>query len=245
MWEAVSGIVIGAIGSILAVVVVHHFEIGRGFLRRVLGLPYQIASNLAAGGIRRLSLSRGDYHKHRIGGGSLRGYLATAKYSIDIVSISLNVTQAEEALIELLEQKINADATFRVRVTLLNPSSPVTRLLAKSLDLEPGDLEAEIRDTLDQLMECKQRLPSGARRRLGVYVHDTLPIGSAILLDATPERGTIQVETKLYRAPRTESFGFEVVGPSPFYLRNYAAWQKAFDDSYEWLEAGGRHPSLR
>ena len=56
-------------------------------------------------------------------------------------------------------------------------------------------------------------------------------MGSAILLDASPTTGTIQVETKLHRAPRTESFGFEVKGPSSFYGRQYAAWNVLLRES--------------
>ena len=56
-------------------------------------------------------------------------------------------------------------------------------------------------------------------------------MGSAILLDADPTQGRIQVETKLFRAPRIESFGYEVVGASPFYSRNYRAWMRVIDAS--------------
>lgn len=227
-------ILLGAAGSIVAVIVIRQFEAGRSLLRRLFGLRYKVASILAEGGIQRMTLSRADYHRYRVGSGTLREYLATARNTIDIVSISLNVTQAEGALISLFEQKIGESDDFIVRITLLNPSSPVVPLLAKSLDIQPNELEQEIRDTLRQLTACRDRLPNDARRRLTVMIHDTLPIGSAILLDATRDGGRIQLETKLYRAPRTESFGFEVVGPTDFYRRNYTAWQRVFRDSVEW-----------
>ena len=86
---------------------------------------------------------------------------------------------------------------------------------------------------LEQLEELRESLPEAQKTRLKVLVHDCLPMGSAILLDATSSTGKIQVETKLYRAPRTESFGYEVVGPTPFYSRNYSAWKRVLDDSKE------------
>lgn len=179
-----------------------------------------------------MTLSRADYHKYR--SGTLREYLDTAKHKIDIVSVSLNVTQAEGNLISLFEQRINENENFRVRITLLHPESPVIPLLAKSLDLPASDLHDEIGHTLRQLVACKERLAAGASKRLHVCTHETLPIGSAILLDAEPNSGRIQVETKLYRAPRIDSFGFEVAGPGRFYQRNYTAWNRVFDDSIEW-----------
>jgi hypothetical protein len=215
---------------------VYQFQLGRQFLLRMFRLPLQIATVLAEGGITRMTLQRSDYHRFRVGSGVLRDYLATAKHSIEIVSISLNVTQAEGSLISLFAQRISENEDFSVRVTLLNPSSSAVVLLAKSLDMQPMALENEIRDTLRQLSTCKAELSKGDADRLSVSVHDTHPIGSAILLDAAPESGRIQVETKLYRAPRTESFGFEVKGPSDFYRRNYTAWRKVFRDSTEWQE---------
>jgi len=236
MHDVLFTIIWGAISSLLAALIVYHFAAGRRFLGYIFRLPLNLAAVLARGGIQRLTLSRADYHQYRVGAGMLRDYLATAKHNIDIISVSLNVTQAEGSLISFFEKKIGENEDFCVRVTLLNPSSPVVPLLTKSLDLAPGELEGEIRSTLRQLERCKSKLSGSAARRLIIYIHDTLPIGSAILLDATPESGRIQVETKLYRAPRTESFGFEVVGPSPFYSRNYTAWNKVFLDSVEWQE---------
>jgi hypothetical protein len=190
-----------------------------------------------------MTLSRSDYYKYRDGSGSLREYLALAGQSIDIVSISLNVTQAEGDLISLFSQKILESPTFRVRISLLAPSCAIVAHLAKSLGLESDDLRKEIEDTLRQLERCKAGLASTCRDRLEIYVHETLPIGSAILLDALPDSGRIQVETKLYQAPRTESFGFETVGPSAFYKRNFTAWHRVFDDSYVWTEQNPLTPA--
>lgn len=214
------------------------FRAGRTFLQKIIGTPFKIAGILADGGITRMTLSRADYHKYREGAGPLRDYLALAEQSIDIISISLNVTQTEGALISLFKEKIAANRTFRVRATLLDPDCPTLPYIAKSLALTPDELRTEIREILKQLSKCKGELGPGAQQRLEIFTHDTIPIGSAILIDAMPKTGRIQVETKLYRAPRTESFGFEVIGPSPFYERNFKAWIDVFDDSTSWT--GGK-----
>jgi len=84
---------------------------------------------------------------------------------------------------------------------------------------------------LRKLVGIRNDLPESDRPRLRILVHNFFPMGSAILLDADPTQGRIQVETKLFRAPRIESFGYEVVGSSPFYSRNYRAWMRVIDAS--------------
>ncbi|MGH2477031.1 MAG: hypothetical protein ACRDIL_17370, partial [Candidatus Limnocylindrales bacterium] len=69
--------------------------------------------------------------------------------------------------------------------------------------------------------------------------HGCFPMGSAILLDAGTDRGIIQVETKLFRSPRDESFGFEVTGPSAFFTRNHRAWMRVLDESVDWTGMTG------
>lgn len=41
----------------------------------------------------------------------------------------------------------------------------------------------------------------------------------------------IQVETKLYKAARTESFGFQLTKESPFFKHNFIAWNRVLYDS--------------
>jgi hypothetical protein len=70
-------ILLGAAGSLLAVFIVYQFGIGKRIFSRLFQLPLNLARTLAEGGIRRMSLSRADYHKQRIGAGVLRDYLAS------------------------------------------------------------------------------------------------------------------------------------------------------------------------
>jgi len=53
------------------------------------------------------------------------------------------------------------------------------------------------------------------------------------MLDATETSGIIQIETKLYKAPRNESFGFQITKESPFFKRHYTAWQRIIQDSIQ------------
>lgn len=48
------------------------------------------------------------------------------------------------------------------------------------------------------------------QKRFILKVHNTLPFGSAIILDGDLESGTIQIETKPYKVGIRKSFAFEI-----------------------------------
>jgi hypothetical protein len=220
------GILIGAAGSILAVILIALAARTRISLA-VLGHRYKLADVLRRGGISRFHLSRDDY------GRSLRTYLSQAKHSIRIISVSLKLTHDEGDLADLFRSRLAENPNFRVSVSLLAPSSSAAQCAASSLNLEAHELRREIMDMVRTLLNLKSTLPSGQRERLDIRVHECFPMGSAIMLDAGPENGIIQIETKLHRSPRVESFGFEICGPSDFYKRHYRAWTRVWDESRE------------
>jgi len=219
-------IILGAAGSILALAVLALLGRTRVALL-VLGRRYRLADVLRRGGITKFNLSRDDY------GRTLRTYLSQAQHSIRIISVSLKVTHDEGDFVGLFRTRLAQNPSFRVAVSLLAPASTAAECVTASLDLTRDELDREITEMLGMLMSLKNSLQSGQRERLEIRVHECLPMGSAIMLDAEPERGIIQIETKLHRSPRAESFGFEIKGPSDFYNRHYRAWMLVWDESRE------------
>jgi hypothetical protein len=128
-------------------------------------------------------------------------------------------------------KRINQSDSFRIAVSLLDPFSDVLDVAAKSLNEKPNELADDICKMIRRLLEIRDRLSETDRSRLIISVHDFLPMGSAILLDATPTSGLIQVESKLHKSPRTDSFGYEIAGPSEFYSRNFRSWFCVLDES--------------
>lgn len=94
-----------------------------------------------------------------------------------------------------------------------------------------GDLREEISTMVGRLLSLKKSLPPRTAKMMKVLLHRSFPGGSAILLDACELGGRIQVETKLHRAARVHSFGFEVTGPSAFFSRNLAGWEQVIHES--------------
>lgn len=225
--ELIDALIIGALGSVLGAGVLWLLSRSQR-TTQILGRSFQLARRITDESLTRFHFSRDDY------GRSLRSYLAQADESIVIVSVSLKATHDEGDFIELFERCLARNPDFRVTVSLMNPASAAADLAADSLSMPADRLKREISEMLETLLDLKDRLSPGSARRLRVLVHSSFPMGSVIMLDASPRSGTIQVETKLYRSPRTESFGFEIGGPSPFFNRNYQAWLRVIDESDEW-----------
>lgn len=228
-----SEIAIGVVSSVLGAGVLWLLARSRR-TAQYLGSSFRLARRLDEEGISRFHFSRDDY------GRTLRTYLSQAQHRIGVVSVSLRVTHTEGNFIELFEQRLIGKSDFRVAVSLLRPDSSAAKLAAESLDIRHTELKREITEMLNALLKLRDSLPDHAKGRLRILVHECFPMGSAILLDTSPKGGTIQVETKLFRAPRSESFGFEIRGPGPFYERNYRAWIRVLDESKDWARARQR-----
>lgn len=186
---------------------------------------YAIAKKLREQGINRFIFSRHEYPER------LDAYLSRANHSIKIVSISLKLTSDESGLTELFRRKLASNPSFEIFISLLQPDSNAANLAATSLDIKPEMLKREIEEMLCELKTLRDSLPPSDKDRFHILTHDCLPMGSAILLDATQISGTIQVETKLYRSTRVESFSYEVKAPSPFYEKNFTAWNRVLHES--------------
>ena len=177
-------------------------------------------------GLTKFHFSRDDY------GRTLATFLDNAQTSISIVSISLKITHEEGRLTDLFRKKLAQNENFVVKISLLNPNNDsLVEIAADTLNVSPKKLREEIADMLKALLDCQEQLMKSERERFIILVHNCFPMGSVLMLDTTPTGGMIQVETKLYKSPRNESFGFQLTKDGQFFTRHYTAWQKIFQDS--------------
>lgn len=220
MWNVVLGILAG----LLTTLVTWFFLRSSSFLS-LFGSSYKLVTRLKKERITAFRFDRGDFRDR------LPNFLSKAGHTIGIISVSLKVTDDEGGIADIFLKRINSSNNFKITVSLLDPFSDTLNVAAKSLNEKPNEMADDICLMIKRLLDIKDRLPIADQSRLIISVHDFLPMGSAILLDATPNNGLIQVESKLYKSPRTDSFGYEVHGPSEFYSRNYRAWMCVFDES--------------
>jgi hypothetical protein len=183
--------------------------------------PWLVTDLIPAAGLTAFYPSRDYYATHRREASSIDRYVATAQKSMIMVSINLTTGVTMDGVLETLRQKLEIPGSdFTVGISLLNPfKKHLMQSLAPTLSLDPHELAKSIKEALERLVKLKASLPEHARPRLSIRAHNTIPLGSAILIDHREPMGRIQIESKVYKAPFRQSFAFEVAptGSSGFY----------------------------
>lgn len=154
--------------------------------------------------------SREDYSKYRENAASIDKYISGAKESIYMVSITLATGIPVDDICRVFNNKLK-QKNFHIVVSLLNPCNdnlynaimPLFKQSAKTL--QNNTLSA-----IKMLVDFRKTLEENEKERFTIKVHQTLPFGSAIILDGDSENGTIQIETKPYGVGMRKSFAFEI-----------------------------------
>ncbi|MCD6193320.1 MAG: hypothetical protein J7L26_07600 [Candidatus Aminicenantes bacterium] len=177
-------------------------------------------------GLTKFHFSRDDYES------TLTTFLDRAKTSISIISVSLKIKQEEGGITDIFRKKITSNEAFTITVSLINPNNQaLIEIVAETLNISKNNLRKQIVDMLKDLFDCYEQLTKQERSRFKILVHNCFPMASVVMLDATETSGIIQIETKLYKASRNESFGFQITRKSSFFKRNYIAWQRVIQES--------------
>jgi pyrimidine deaminase RibD-like protein len=204
-------------------------EMNREFTRdREGSISTTSPKGVTEAGITTFYPSRRYYALLRDHAATIDRYVATASESVVLVSINLMTGLPFDTLCQCLDGRLKSKSTFKVSVSLLNPGhSELMAVMAPVLNQKPDKLARSITESLKELLEFKSRLPKNRAARLSIRVHNTVPSGSAILLDHKHADGRIQVETKPYKAGVNDSYGFEVAKHSEDGL--YAVLAKAYE----------------
>lgn len=180
--------------------------------------------------------SRDYYAKYR-DVANIDQYVSTATRSVVMVSINLMTGIPIAGVCGALITKLTTNPKFTAVVSLLNPELPhLMASLAPVLSQTPAELAHSIRQSLNKLNDAKIQLRPKDCSRFSIRVHDTIPMGSAILLDHKEPFGRIQIESKVYKAPPRMSFAFEVVrtGNGGFYETLAKGYDDLVADGHGW-----------
>ena len=191
---------------------------------------------ISAAGLSAFYPSRDYYSKYR-DAASVDQYVSTATCSVVLVSINLMTGIPIDGVCDALIMKLKTNPKFTAIVSLLNPELPhLMASIAPVLSTTPADLADSIRQSLNRLTDAKTQLRPKDRSRFSIRVHDTIPMGSAILIDHQELFGRIQVESKVYKAPPRMSFAFEVVRTESegFYETLAEGYDDLVDDGHGW-----------
>jgi uncharacterized protein YdeI (YjbR/CyaY-like superfamily) len=191
---------------------------------------------ISAAGLSAFYPSR-DYYSRYLDAASVDQYVSTAKCSVVLVSINLMTGIPIDGVCDALIRNLKTNPKFTATVSLLNPDVPhLMATLAPVLSTKPDDLAHSIRQSLNQLNDARTQLRPKDRGRFSIRVHDTIPMGSAILIDHNELFGRIQIESKVYKAPPRKSFAFEVVrtGVEGFYETVAKGYDDLVADGHGW-----------
>lgn len=174
---------------------------------------------LESNGVIDLYFSRHDYHER------LDEYIDRAQRRIDAVTTTFRLASQQGDLCAVLKRKLQLE-DFQIRLSLLRPKSTAAELMSMQMGQSLTDFNRSVESATDLLLELRNSLSEEQKSRFHLLQHDSLPFGTAYMIDANISSGMIHVETKLFYAPGKESFGYRIVGPSDFFQRNYQAWME-------------------
>lgn len=182
--------------------------------------------------------SRDDYSKYREHASSIDKYINGAAESICMVSITLATGIPVDDICRVFKIKLKHNKNFRVVISLLNPyNDELYRTIMPLFKQSEKTLQENTISAIKTLVNFRNSLKIDEQDRFVIKVHQTLPFGSAIILDGDTENGTIQIETKPYDVGMRKSFAFEIQNNSGiFYETLKQSYYKLIDDGILWDE---------
>lgn len=154
-----------------------------------------------------------DYYNLRGDANSIHSYVDSAQEKLIMVSISLVKGINFDDLRNVLERKLESRQNkFEAIISFLNPDKDyLMESLCSVFEKEKEDIIKDIKDGISLLKKFKSKLSISAQNKLTLKVHNSIPFGSAIIMDYDKPYGKIQIETKAYKVPMGKSFAFEVI----------------------------------
>jgi hypothetical protein len=184
-----------------------------------------LARKLQQAGVVDFHLSRADYRL------TLAQFLEQARSSIVMVSISLKTKGAENEVLHVFRRSLSRWPQFRIIVSLVKPDSPACEAAAVILGTSYHALQAEIESMCADLTDLKKTLTRHESARLYLLQHTVLPSFSCVLIDDGLPTAQLQVEAKLYEAPRSDSYGFTLTPGGDLYGRQRRAYYRILRDA--------------
>ncbi|MCM1235457.1 MAG: nucleotide-binding protein [Ruminococcus flavefaciens] len=201
-------------------------------------ISQDVIEQIDAIGLSAFYSSRDDYNKYRVDASSIDRYINRATESICMVSITLATGIPVDDICQVFATKLIQNEQFKVTVSLLNPyNSELYKTIMPLFKQDERTLQENTISAIKTLVNFRASLEIGEQERFIVKVHQTLPFGSAIILDGDTENGTIQIETKPYNVGMRKSFAFEIENNGGAFFKTLKqSYCKLIDDGILWNE---------
>ncbi len=174
-------------------------------------LSQDVAEQICEIGLSAFYSSRDGYSKYREDASSIDQYIEKATESICMVSITLATGIPVDDICRVFKDKLIQNENFSVIISLLDPNrEDLYKAIQPLFNQTEKTLQENTVSSLKTLINLKNSLEIKERERFVIKVHETLPFGSAIILDGDTKNGRIQIETKPYGVGMRKSFAFEI-----------------------------------
>ena len=195
----------------------------------------QLVRQVTLAGITKIIPARRYYPEF---GSTLPEHVDSCRRSLIMVSINLMTGLPFENLLGMFKSLIHTNDKFSITISLLNPErEQLMNSLGASLGQDGDQLATSIKTTLNELVKFrKEQILPAESSRFCIRVHNTIPFGSAIIRDHETDKGSVQIETKVYKAPINSSFAieFEAGSESGLYERLRDGYLDLIKDGEEW-----------
>ncbi|WP_242909254.1 hypothetical protein [Actinomadura terrae] len=180
----------------------------------------RLADRLSDAGVASFRFSRADYTA------TLAQFLDQARNSIFIMSMSLKTKGDENELLQVFQRSLARSPQFQIIVSLVRPDGIAGKMAASILGIPYKEFRGEVRSMLGDLAALKRRLTDHESSRLYLLQHEIIPSFSCIIIDDGLPSAQLQIETKLYGAPRSDSYGFTFIPTGRLYERHRSAYYR-------------------
>jgi predicted acylesterase/phospholipase RssA len=189
-------------------------------------------AGVAAANLKTFIPARKYYAIYRGGRESITEYIAQAHDELFVVSVNLMTGHAIESILgTFLKMLSRPDAPVRITLSLLDPEeTSLMHAVAGNLDMQGEELASSINRLIGKIGDFHTGLSDQTRDRFRLHCHKTLPSASAIMIDPHDENGVIQLETKAYKTPTMQAFGFEVGYGSELFMSLRQAYTQLIAD---------------
>lgn len=180
--------------------------------------------------------SRDDYAKYRTDAATIDRYINSATRSLKMVSISLMTGIQFDEIVTILKNRLMSQNDFKVTISLLNPfQDELYFALSPFFDCDPESLKDKTKESLNILLVLKKSLPENAQARFSIKVHNSIPFGSAIMIDEDTIGGKIQIEVKPYKVGWRKSFAYEIINDNGLFFETLrSSFNKLIDDGLQY-----------
>lgn len=190
--------------------------------RRVRG-KYKLALRLSEIGVSNIYADRNDYVRYR-DAADFSSFLSLANRRIIIVGHWMAQGTETQGIAEAIAGLVKSPKRLAIDIALVNPKSSIIPSFAHYLGLSETETAFRIEQSLIKLHQAKSTLNDEEKGRMRLLVYNTFPVASVIMLDPDETEGRIQIDIKLFKQPRQNSFTFEVRGNTPLYERFRESW---------------------